>query len=75
MTTHDFVSDPALGENLKPTDQGQFGEEEAPLSGIVGIIHNGRRFTEAEVREALAKGAQWEAARRAEGEVFPGSIE
>jgi len=41
-----------------------------PLSGIVGIIYNGRRFTDDEVREALAKGAQREADRQVEGEAF-----
>lgn len=49
---------------------------EMPLNGIVGVIDSdGRRWTDAEVREALAKGARWRSAREAEGEVFPGPSE
>jgi hypothetical protein len=42
-----------------------------PLSGVVSIILNGRKLTDAEVRESRAKGAAYFAARRAAGLRLP----
>jgi hypothetical protein len=41
--------------------------EEVEMHAVVGIILDGRRLTDAEVREACAKGAEWFASNPVEG--------